>query len=292
MNNKTINSKVILVGNGINRTYGVLSWAELIGQIQTKKLTKEEMEALKNVPYPLQPVILTEDNIDIKMKAVAEELSSFKPKEEESKLIQNLMSLPIEAILTTNYTYEIEKSVLPEFTCKVGCGSKFRKKIYKSAGKYEVNQLHTCFHVGDDKPTIWHIHGEAAKPDTMVLGHYYYGKHLAQIQQYVSKLIARYKCAVSKGQIFNYQSWVDYFLLCNVYIVGLGMDMSEMDLWWLVNCKKRHFKDKKTVLFKSDITKEQELLAKTYGVEVVKDGLTDKDFENYYKWVFDEIRSR
>ena len=235
------NDKVILVGNGINRTYGVSSWDGLIARIQTKELTEDEKEVLKNVPYPLQPVILTEDNIDKKMKDIAEELSSFKPSEEEIKLIQNLLTLPVETILTTDYTYEIEKSILPEFECKVGRSSKFRKKTYKLAGKYEMNRLHTYFQVADDKPTIWHIHGEAAKPDTMVLGHYYYGKNLAKIQQYVSNLISRYKSAVSKGQTFNYQSWVDYFLLCDVYIVGLGMDMSEMDLWWLVNCKKRHF---------------------------------------------------
>lgn len=71
---------------------------------------------------------------------------------------------------------------------------------------------------------------------------------------------------------------MDYLLLCDVYIVGLRMDMSEMDLWWLVNCKKRHFKDKKTIWFETGITKEQELLAKTYGVEVVKDGIIDEDY--------------
>ena len=33
--------------------------------------------------------------------------------------------------------------------------------------------------------------------------------------------------------------WLDSFVLGNVNILGLGMDFSELDLWWLLNRKKR-----------------------------------------------------
>ena len=289
MNGIKNNPKVILLGNGINRTYGVSSWDDLISKIQTRELSHEEKQCLDKIPYPLRPVILTEDNVGNKMKENAEDLCSFQPIDEEGALIQNITTLPVEAILTTNYTYEIEKAICPEFACKLGRSSRFRKKMQVNAGKYEMDQLHTYFSIGEDKPGIWHIHGEAAKPDTMVLGHYYYGKLLAKIQQYVPRLIARHKSSVSKGHEFNYNSWVDYFLLGDVYIAGLGMDLSEMDLWWLVNCKKRNFSGK-TVLYKPDIKVEERLLAETYGMEVITDGLKGKDYVNYYKWVFTDIR--
>ena len=292
MRNKKDVSKVLLIGNGINRAYGVLSWDDLISSIQTKTLTQEEKACLCKIPYPLQPVVLTEDNVGDKMREIAGPLCGFQSSEEEAILIQKFASLPVDAILTTNYTYEIETALCSDFTCKVGRSSKFRKKAYTSAGKYETNQLHTYLSVDKDKPCIWHVHGEAAKPDTMVIGHYYYGKLLAKIQQYVSKLLARYSSCHSQGREFEWHSWVDYFLLSDVYIVGLGLDLSEMDLWWLINCKKRHFKDLKMVLYKTDIKKEEELLAEAYGVEVESGGLNGTDYVGYYKWVCDDIRKR
>lgn len=289
MNSIKEHPQVLLVGNGINRAYDLFSWEDFIGKIQTRKLTQEEIGCLKKVPYPLQPVILTEDNISEKMKEIAECLCSSQPVDEEVTLIQQMLSLPIETILTTNYTYEIEKAICREFECKVGRSSKYRKKVPLSAGNYEMKHLHTYFFADKENPPVWHIHGEAAKPDTMVLGHYYYGKLLAKIQHYVSKLMARYNNCISKGQEFNFHSWVDYFLLGDVYIVGLGMELSEMDLWWLVNCKKRHFSDRKTVLYKPDIKKEEELLAEAYGVKVIREGLKGEKYKNYYKWVFEDI---
>ena len=37
----------------------------------------------------------------------------------------------------------------------------------------------------------------------------------------------------------KYKSWLDYFLMSNLYIVGLGMDFSEFDLWWILNRRMR-----------------------------------------------------
>ena len=55
--------KVLLLGNGINRAYGFASWDELIESIRTKDLSDSEKENVKNIPYPLQPVILTGDHL-------------------------------------------------------------------------------------------------------------------------------------------------------------------------------------------------------------------------------------
>lgn len=292
MNNMNSYPTVLLVGNGINRAYGVSSWDDLISKIKTRELSEDEAACIEKMPYPLRPVVLTEDNVCDKMKDIAEDLCSFMPTDEETAMIQEVINLHPAAILTTNYTYEIEKTLCSEFKCKVGRASKFRKKVQVKAGKSEIKYLHTYFSTSEDGPSIWHIHGEAAKIDTMVLGHYQYGKLLSKIQQNVTKLLARNNTAISKGHVFKYSSWMDYFLLGNVYIIGLGMDLSEMDLWWLVNCKKRNFPGGKTVLFKHDINTEERLLAETYGVEVVTEGFINNDYKNYYKWVVNEIKER
>lgn len=70
---------------------------------------------------------------------------------------------------------------------------------YDREGKYNTEQLHTYFQI-ENAPSVWHIHGEAARHGTMILGHYYYGKLLSKMQQYVSSLIARHGASTSRGQ--------------------------------------------------------------------------------------------
>lgn len=38
------------------------------------------------------------------------------------------------------------------------------------------------------------------------------------------------------GEIF---SWIDHIFMSDVYIVGLGLDYSEIDLWWLLDRRQR-----------------------------------------------------
>lgn len=282
---------VLLLGNGMNRAYGFASWDELIESIRTKELTDAEKESMKKVPYPLQPVILTDDHLDIQMKGIAGQLSELRAASEEETILQKIAALPVDAILTANYTYELEKALSPDFRCPPGrrCGA--RKTAYGEGGKYVTQQLHTYFLPQADMPPVWHIHGEASKPNTMVLGHYHYGKLLAKMQQYVSSFISRYKASTARQQGMEMHSWLDYFLMGEVHIVGLGMALSEMDLWWLVNCKKRHFPDSNVILYKPDIKPEEKLLAEAYGVTVNTDGNTG-NYKAYYSWLCAELEKK
>lgn len=274
--------KVLLFGNGINRAYGFDSWDGLIESIQTKDMTVQEKNSLEHVPYPLRPVILTDDHIGTQMKCISRQLSELQAAPEEEKLLCKFVSLPIDAVLTANYTYELEKALDGQFKCLPARRCKERKVVYTESGKYNTEQLHTCFKVGE-YPPIWHIHGEAARHGSIVLGHYYYGKLLAKQQQYMSSLIARYHVRTAKHKDMEYRSWLDYFMLGDVYIVGLGMELSELDLWWLVNCKKRNFPDRNVVLYKPDIKPEERMLANAYGVIVESGGFLG-DYKAYYQW--------
>lgn len=60
--------KILLLGNGINQAYDYASCEELFQSIRTKTLTPDEEKSMKAVLYPLQPVILTADQIDTQMK--------------------------------------------------------------------------------------------------------------------------------------------------------------------------------------------------------------------------------
>ena len=281
--------KVLLLGNGINRAHNFASWDELIKSIQCVTLTQEEQKEIENIPYPLQAVILTKDSIDEKMKEIASELTALKATPEEERLLCKFSSIPFDTILTTNYTYELEKSLNPEFTCKVGCRSKFRKTTEVDAGKETISLLHTYFQVKDDVPIVWHVHGETAKPNTMILGHYYYGKLLSKIQQYITSLKKRIGANRAKEQGIKCMSWIDYFMLGDIYIVGLGLHPSEFDLWWLINCKKRHFPETNVILYKPDISVGEKLLAEAYNIKVDSEGLEETDFKSYYKMISEKL---
>lgn len=273
---------VLLLGNGINRAFDFGSWDDLIGDIQTVNLSEKERWALKRLPYPLQPVVLTGDHVGTGMKKAAASLCALTPVEEQQQLLRMAADRPVDAILTTNYTYELEKSLNPAFSAWPGRRCSFRQLAYDSE-KAGINaSLHTYMEVAPGKP-VWHIHGEAAKPDTMILGHYYYGKLLSHIRDYVPTLIRRYAGHHSAGRDMICRSWVDYFMLGNVRIIGLGLDLSEMDLWWLINCKKRHFPETTITFCCPDITLEKEMLCRTYNVQMVTSGLENSDYKAYYR---------
>jgi hypothetical protein len=255
-------------------------------------MSSEEPDKMKSVPYPLQPVILTGDHLGSQMKSLSSQLSGLRAPSEEEVVLRDLAHLGFDAILTTNYTYELEKALDEQFKCMPSQKCKARKKFVENAGKYNTQQLHTCFAI-EDYPPVWHIHGEASRYETMVLGHYYYGKLLAKMQQYMSGFLARYKIAIKKQQEIEFKSWIDYFMLGKVYIVGLGMALSEFDLWWLINCKKRHFPGTKVVLYKPDVTDGERMLAEAYNVEVVTDGKgKNDDFAGYYHWLYNHLREQ
>ena len=284
--------RVLLLGNGINRAYNFASWGELITSMQKRRFTDEEEYVLDGMSYPLRAVAMTDDNVDSAMSDISEQMSVLFPPEEEMVILENLSKLPVDAILTTNYTYEIEKSLAEDFACAPGRKCKYRQCKKPSVGEYERNQLYTYFQMSDNSPEVWHIHGEAARHKTMVIGHYYYGKLIAKMQKHIGDSMRIYK-AYSQGKCeLGWHSWIDYFMLGDVTIVGLGLDLSEMDLWWLISCKKLHFPDTGVTLYKPDVKMTEKILCEAYRVTVIEDGLNDRDYKKYYQWVLEELTQK
>jgi len=98
--------------------------------------------------------------------------------------------------------------------------------------------------------TLWRIHGEADKPQSLLLGYGHYAKYMGQIKDYLYKGIkfAGFKDEIrsplmGKSPDFNFEknaeiySWIDIFLKDELHIIGLGLDFSEIILWWLLSEK-------------------------------------------------------
>ena len=100
---------------------------------------------------------------------------------------------------------------------------------------YEYNQVQ----YGSQVNKIWHIHGEARKHSSMIFGHFYYGMVLQDIIKYVKDKKNDYAVDQKNGRESAIKSWIDAFILGDIYLIGTRLELSEIDLWWLINRKKR-----------------------------------------------------
>ena len=110
----------------------------------------------------------------------------------------------------------------------------------------------------------------------------------------------RVESARKAGGIFYPRSWVDYYLIGDLYIAGFGQDFSESDIWYLSCTKKRHFPTAKTCYYtpvspsgRKDLRDEEKAMLEAYGIEV-RERPIDEDspdrYVRYYENVIAELR--
>lgn len=228
----------LLLGNGINRVAQQRQWTEileelasqfgahdLLPQINTKPLSMfiEELCARSSERF-----IAAERTVKLEF---AKLLRQIEPIEAHRQVCY-----PFKIILTTNYDFTIEEAV---------AGGLHHSAFLAPESRYSLFRRHQAA-----EKDIWHIHGDIARPDSMLLGFDHYAGNLQKIRNYVTdginvkKVNYRVSSPVKNGNLdftTNRQvySWVDYFLRDHIHIVGLGMDFTEIDLWWLLLHKRR-----------------------------------------------------
>ncbi len=240
----TTRPKVLLLGNGIARTYYKgANWDKVLEKIRIDghfDLPSEKYQ----MPMPLKADMFARNNLD----KFLELLDINLPHDKEHNFFTQLLKLDFDYILTTNYTYEAECAILGApfifyqninhyldgKDCKIifkdiSVPCDIRKKIDE---KQKVEDLITTFNAEKDKK-IWHIHGEAAYPHSMVLGYSAYAKLLHSYIKHIDH--------IDPLEINNHgeETWLDKFLEGDVYILGFGMDFAEIDLWWLLQYKSK-----------------------------------------------------
>lgn len=100
------------------------------------------------------------------------------------------------------------------------------------------------------------------------------------------------------------RSWIDSFILGDVYILGFGMNFSEFDMWWLLNRKKREKAQHGRVYFYEPGCGgfgEKEELLKLLDVEVIHCGIPnpqgsnaekDRQFRLFYQCAIEDIQKK
>ena len=262
--------QVLLLGNGLNRTYGGNSWGKLLSVICEDEDLKEKT---LYCPYPLQAILVTRDHVKTAIKNHKDEFYG-QVNLSLSFQLHRLLEAGFDDILTTNYSYELESSAVGKNSTSDYILKKYSKNIIEGKNVESKYLISSCQMIKfkDVNNRIWHIHGEARKPNSMILGHYYYASLLHKMMEFLTNRKNDYQIKQKDNKPQSIKSWLDSFILGDVYILGFGMDFCEIDLWWLINRKKRENAKVGKIYFYTPIEKEfdEKLeLLKLMGVEII-----------------------
>lgn len=225
---------VLLIGNGVLRLTGGANWSELLRTIETPPHRERD---LTHVPYAMQPEAVCGVDVEEVQRRTASVIRESEGKRNE--ILERILSLPFDAILTTNYTYEIETILSGEQWTENS-----RRKAFTALDGNSHVRNNTCVCNLVQTPDarrvpVFHLHGERMRKHSLVLSYYSYANAVSRLIELNRKRGNEYQEKQESGDSIQVISWLDYFLLGNVYAVGFGFDPSEFDIWWAIERKAR-----------------------------------------------------
>ncbi len=279
---------VLLLGNGLNRAYACDSCAKLIEKLWANGRVSKTAQNIGDLPFPMRIVLATDDRVQGAIDSHPELFCGAEDVEPLRAPLDRLLSLDFDHLLTTNYSYEIER-VADGRIDRAGKGTdrlmRHTSAVKKAEPKY---LLHTYNQVvyGGRTHRVWHIHGEARKPGGIIIGHYYYGQLLTKWMELLRERENRQYRNQQSGEPPIMDSWLDAFILGDVYVLGFGYDLAESDLWWLLNRKKREKAKHGRVIFYEPVGDNgpKHMLLRTMGAEVRSLGYecAPEDYKLFY----------
>jgi hypothetical protein len=238
---------------------------------------------ITNKPFPLlyEEIASYAVKNNYSEKEVLKSIGDFALKIGSNNYYYDFVSL-FQRIFTTNYDYSLEKSLQ-------------RNEIPKSETKETRYSLYRKININQKE--IWHIHGEAKYPNTICLGYDHYSGYLQNIRQHlttrgIQREIKESVATRLRNKKLIPNTWMEYFFISDIYIIGLDLDFVETELWWLLVYRHRLKQHKKvsignTIKFYDNVAEEKkrkikhELLS-ALGVDVVTYN-SIKNYEHFYQ---------
>lgn len=268
-NSKT---RFIFLGNGLNRAFQKTnSWDELVKIKQDK------------VPYQL---LLSLDQNTSK-KDICSSLLSTNISSSLQEIINKLVFLGFTDFLTTNYSFEIEYSLLEKKNRNIN----YIKSHTFTLIDRKVNSGYQPF-VYIEVPykgkfiRVFHIHGDCARPSSIVLKQSEYASCIGK-----SFALTGYEAAFKLDKLgyersgFRYKSWVDFFILNDILILGYGLSFYEFDIWTAIEkrytANKFYNKIRFLNLFGDELSEEQKFVFHKYGIIISKPLFSSKEEASY-----------
>ena len=224
-------SNIILLGNGINRIKHSNSWELLLcSLIEQSGLNITQ----KDKPFPLlyeEILLKTLKNTNNKERSLLQKIVESVNSIETNKYHYACSQLTDE-IITTNYDYKLEESLL---------SINQQKHIPKSLTRERLYSLFRCIKI--DNKIIWHIHGEINNIESICLGYERYGANIQKIRNFIISGDEKKDILPLKKRLIRQEnlgvSWVDKFFTNDISIIGLGLNFHEIDLWWILDFRAR-----------------------------------------------------
>ena len=232
----------VLLGNGLNRLSLTVDWVELL----------ERLASSLNVPHltggmEQKPLSLFFEELCAHHSGSASRRSESVVKKKIASIVGTVGVTELHrryvdlfnVILTTNYDDALEQAI---------SGPLYERKPLIAESRYSLFRR-----VRAGGKEVWHIHGEGASPESIVLGYDHYAGYLQKIRNYMTHgLPSRHKGLIVRSPVKAgvvdleawrwHRSWTDHFLRDHLHIVGLGFDFTEIDLWWLLlhKCRRKN----------------------------------------------------
>ena len=240
----------LLIGNGVNRlgNNDGPSWGQLLTSIQDEIGMEIDLDNdFKPFPMAFEEMLLTnckdyEKRLKDFKKSISVAFLAAKPNSYHQQIVE---SKYVKNILTTNYDYGFERVLVPEFSNISESETDFITKEIK-------HNLRRRNVIGEK--SIWHIHGEIYDPkkyskdkrhfkeESILIGYEHYSESLKVMQDYKNGRNNWAKTPLKTKLNENVDlgsSWIDYFLISELLIIGLDLSFSEIDLWYILNYRAR-----------------------------------------------------
>lgn len=308
----------ILYGNGFNRLNNVRSWESLVHIIDDSSdhckvpNTLQYEGKVLSVPFETNARLLTSDGKALitsdKKTLSVRERSEVLIKQgivnqmktyQSNDLFDKLLQLNVDHYITTNYDYVADDSLL-----RMNYTENLLERD-KSESLFSIHRKKS-YVKDDDKKYLWKIHGELSNIGSIMLGYYHYCSYIGQIKKY---LMGEYEFAKRKemGAIpqieerlpiasNNILSWIDLFFMSNLYIIGLGLNYEEIDLWWILTIRKRLIQKigrnhiNNNIVYYGELEPGQKSIFEHLDVEVVSS--KKRKYVNKYQEFIDDINRR
>ena len=224
--NRSTREKVLLVGNGINADSPGYKWGDLISEL-VKEFARGKKINQGAKPFPMlyEEIVLKSGDKFLQEKAIKESIAEKVQQIEPTRIHEEIAKASFDTILTTNYDYSLEATLGADEgrLRNLGVVNEIRYSLFRHS------------QVGGKN--LWHIHGEAGSPSSILLGYEQYCGYLQYMRNYVvTGTGENYKNHIDslqkrmKAGERKITSWVDHFFFSDVYILGLTMDFVEMHL--------------------------------------------------------------
>lgn len=282
---------VLLFGNGIIREEG-RNWNDTI---QTFSDGSDEAELIchSEAPNILKLTTVAGTNDNERQHQYRENIRLS----DNTRHLQALLELPFDAVLTTNFTYEAETLLYPRYeSLSLSSKRNYAHTIGREPKRAVDTRflLHTFNRLKD--VDLWHIHGELRLQSSIVFELDEYARLIRRITDYNAKNANRYQ---EDYVDLAFSSWIDYLIMGDVYVVGQGLDYSELDLWWLLNRRRREKANVGRYFYyapqETSVTAAKKAILKRLNVTHLDMGITADNsavYDEFYKRAIDDIRKQ